>query len=1173
MEIFRLVFFSCLLLLAGGLQTALQREAVEGPYSGSFIPAGVGLKKPLTSENLPLQATQSWTIYCWVRSDEPAPARTLLAGFGEPAGAVGTGRYFALQGGRVSFWSGTDELLAETPLAPNRWQLLAATFDGSQLMLYSDGERVAARKTELLAAAPVIYLAPTVFPWADATHFAGKIANFTLSPRKFSSDEIKALMSQASKLDLTPFEVASKTWPVQTRGQDGLRAPQEPSTLPRSQAETQNLATPLTSHTPPTSRAVEDNISKRAAQNSGLAARGADEWAIEDGWRLIEAPRTNGNDGAVISRRGFDAGSWMKATVPGTVLTTLVEQGVYPDPDFGLNNLQIPESLNKQDYWYRTQFAPPSSLKGKRFTITLHGINYRAQVWFNGTRLGEVKGAFTRGEFDVSALLIPGQLNALAVLVSPPPHPGIPHEQSIKGGPGGNGGAMCLDGPTFICTEGWDWIPGVRDRDTGIWQDVTLKATGVVKIGDVHVITKLPLPDTTRATVSMSVPLRNDSVRAVAGELIAAFEGVEIRRRIVVAPGGTEVKLTPADFPQLNIKQPRLWWPNGYGNPDLYHLQVSFKTSTGISDTMTTRFGIREVSYELTLLDHSGQLRRVEFMPTAVSDAGQAVVNVSHEGIIQTVEGWVASFMPGGEASAAIATLEDRRVSPFLVIRVNGVRIACKGGNWGLDDSRKRVSREHLEPYFRLHRDAHLTMIRNWCGQNTEEVFYDLADEYGLLVWNDFWLSTQDFNLEPSDPALFLANAREVVTRFRNHPSIAIWCGRNEGVPPPLINVGLDELIRTLDGTRYYIPNSRSINLQDSGPWHYGEPETYFTRRGRGFSTEIGTPSPPSLDTMRAMLPPADQWPPSDTWSYHDWHTKGGAAVTSYVDAMTEEFGAPQSLEDFERKAQLMNYESHRAMFEGFNSHLWMPNTGRLMWMTHPAWPSMEWQMYSADYATHGAFYGIRKACEPLHVQLDLPGLAIAVINNTTHPMRNLRLRARVLSMDGEEIFNREEKVNALANTASETFRLETPKAADDSVVFIKLLLLDETGQTLSENFYWYAAQPLGYRKLNDMTAAVIECAAKLRTEKTASGASSVEIDLTNQGSSVALATEVTLRDANTKKRILPAYASDNFISLLPKETRRITVEIPASTSRGEMQVALTGWNVRSAIVPVQETK
>ena len=184
--------------------------------------------------------------------------------------------------------------------------------------------------------------------------------------------------------------------------------------------------------------------------------------------------------------------------MPGTVLTTLVDRGVYPDPDYGLNNLAIPETLNKQDYWYRTEFKTPSNLGGKRLTLTFHGINYKRAVWLNGQSLGTITGAFIRGNFDVTGILKAGQTNVLAVRVSPPPHPGIPQEQSIKGGPGENGGLMCLDGPTFVATEGWDWIPAIRDRDTGIWQPVTITATNSVKIGDPQVITTLPLPDTSQ---------------------------------------------------------------------------------------------------------------------------------------------------------------------------------------------------------------------------------------------------------------------------------------------------------------------------------------------------------------------------------------------------------------------------------------------------------------------------------------------------------------------------------------------------------------------------------------------------------------------------------------------------------------------------------------------------
>jgi beta-galactosidase/beta-glucuronidase len=134
-----------------------------------------------------------------------------------------------------------------------------------------------------------------------------------------------------------------------------------------------------------------------------------------------------------------------------------------------------------------------------------------------------------------------------------------------------------------------------------------------------------------------------------------------------------------------------------------------------------------------------------------------------------------------------------------------------------MDDAMKRHDRARLEPYFRLHKDAHLNIIRNWMGNNTEPEFYDLADEYGIMVLNDFWQSTQNAQVEPEDPALFLANAQDVVKRYRNHPSIVVWFGRNEGVPYPTLNEGLDDLLFKLDGTRWYTGSSNTVNLQGSG--------------------------------------------------------------------------------------------------------------------------------------------------------------------------------------------------------------------------------------------------------------------------------------------------------------------------------------------------------------------
>ncbi len=319
---------------------------------------------------------------------------------------------------------------------------------------------MAAGKLDLGSVGDVLEMAPSISPWPNGKHFAGKIAGLTLLRKALTADEIQAIAQKPANFSAVLFEEGSKPWPVQTRAQAGYRAPQDAATMPRTKA----------AFTAPTKINVEQI-------KAGIKASGKNEWTVTGGWKLRPAPEVK-EAGDALSQMGFSPRDWWTATVPGTVLTTMVDQGVYPDPDYGLNNLSIPESLNKQDYWYRTEFNAPTEWKGQRLTLTFEGINYAAAVWLNGKELGTIKGAFIRGNFDITDAVKIGQTNALAVWIAPPPHPGIPHEQSVKAGPGENGGIMCLDGPTFVDTEGWDWIPAVRDRDTGIWQEVKVRATG-----------------------------------------------------------------------------------------------------------------------------------------------------------------------------------------------------------------------------------------------------------------------------------------------------------------------------------------------------------------------------------------------------------------------------------------------------------------------------------------------------------------------------------------------------------------------------------------------------------------------------------------------------------------------------------------------------------------------
>ena len=1041
-------------------------HAYYGPYNGVFRAGGAGLSEPGEPDDVVFEAMSPWTLHCWFQglgtsSTNSATFSTLLAGVGDPLQEYS--RYFGIRDGKLIFWMGEgNTLTASTPLVTADWQFVAATFDGVELHLYRDGREVASGKLALGRVSPEIMMAPSPLPWKGASHFGGKIAALTLLRRTLNEGEIRQLAAQAPHASLVQFEEGSKSWPLQTKEQAGYRAPQDPGFLPRSVAAfSPAVARPL------------------PAARASLQLRAENQWVLAEGWRLTPAPKVSA-DGAAIAQAGFDAKDWWPATIPGTVLTTMVDRGVYPDPDYGLNNLAIPEQLNKQDYWYRIEFAAPKSTSGRHLTLTLNGINYAAMVWLNGQRLGDIKGAFIRGTFDVTQLLVSGRVNALAVRISPPPHPGIPHEQSIKAGPGENGGTMVLDGPTFMATEGWDWIPAIRDRNSGIWQDVVLSATDEVKIGDPRVITKLPLPDISRADVEIEVPLTNISSAPVKGTVTATFDQTKVTKTVTVPPGESTVKLAPAEFSQLTVQHPRLWWPNGYGKPELYRLKLEFSSAKGASDARELNFGIREITYEVSLYNSAGQLRRVEISPTAARMRDEQIVDVTHEGMRQIFRGWVASLTPGGDASPAVKDIygapeypaplrmrdekspgkkmDDGSGFTDLIIKVNGVRIACRGGNWGMDDSRKRVSREHLEPFFRLYRDANVNIIRNWVGQNTEEVFYDLADQYGQLVWNDFWATTQDYNLEPQDPDLFLKNARDTILRFRNHPSIAVWCGRNEGVPQPILNEGLAKLIYELDGTRYYSPSSNRVNLRNSGPYKFQDPATYY-QINHGFSVELGVPSMPTLESFRHWIPKEDQWPISDAWAYHDWHQAGNGDVAPFMRELETEFGAATDLEDFERKAQMLNYVEHRAIFEGFNAHLWAPNSGRLLWMTQPAWPSSSWQILSSDYDTQASFYGVKKACEPVHVQLDLSSYEVDVVNTTLHPMQDASLNTKVYSLENKLLFENSQKLQVGANALTPSFQLELAPFLSADMVFVKLSLTDASGKAISDKFFIGSAE------------------------------------------------------------------------------------------------------------------
>lgn len=1123
------VILACLSAAAGA--------QVLGPLDAELPAGGTAIRQAFGGDTAVPITTPRWTLSAWVEPRDLPRGTARIAGFGDDA----ANRFLALTDGKPALVTEAGSIAGSQRLTAGGWHHIAATADGRTVRLFVDGRPVATRTLASAAVAPVATLAPRA---GDAPVFAGRVAGFQLEATALTADDIRRRAQKAPDPALLAFTQGSPHWPVQVRQMYGQVAPQDASTRPRSKAP------------------IPAPVAKPLPVVRGPLRQPDGSWTI-DGWRLAEAPGVTAA-GAAISRAGFDAGSWYAATVPGTVLTTLVDRGVYPDPAYGLNNTVIPESLARQDYWYRTEFDVPAEAAGKRQTLVFEGVNYAAEVWVNGAPVGGMKGAFVRGRFPVT--LAAGR-NAVAVRVSPPPHPGLAHEESLTAGVGENGGMQMLDGPTFVATEGWDWIPSVRDRNTGLWQGVRLVATGAAELGDARVVTTLPRANRLVADVEIAVPVANTSAQPVTARVRAAFDDVAVEKQVRLAPGETAtVVMAPADFPALSVRNPKLWWPNGYGDPALHDLTLTASVDGRPSDTRRLRFGMRQVTYDISLMDRTGVLQRVAIDLSKARSLGQRIVDGSHDGIRQVANGWAASLVPGAEKSPAVTPAkDDPRLSPHLVIRVNGVKIAARGGNIGMDDFMKRIDRARLEPMFRLHRDAHLNIIRNWVGQDTSDTFFDLADEYGLMVLSDFWESTQDYNIEAQDPALFMTNATDVVKRYRNHPSIVVWFGRNEGVPQPLLNERLEDLIAKEDGTRLYMGSSNRVNLQNSGPYNWRPPVEYFTEHARGFSVESGTPSLPTLEAWQRAIPAADQWPISDAWAYHDWHQTGNGAVTSYMQALDARFGKGTSLPDFERKAQMMQYESYRAIFEGMNAGLWTVNSGRMLWMTQPAWPSSAWQIFSSDYDTHASFYGVKKASEPVHVQMNLPDGKVVLVNNRLAAIPGATVTAKVVDLAGKTLAERRTTITAKAEAANDAFALDLPGLTANGMVLVDLKATDANGAELSNNVYWQGKDDTAYRSLTTLASVALTAQA---TATPAGDETEVRVELANRTATPAIETKLTVVNADGSQ-VLPAYFSDNYVSLLPGATRTVTIRYPAAAAR-DAQIAIRGWNVAPASAVVR---
>ncbi|MGW3310205.1 discoidin domain-containing protein [Streptomyces sp. NPDC001073] len=500
-----------------------------------------------------------------------------------------------------------------------------------------------------------------------------------------------------------------------------------------------------------------------------------------------------------------------------------------------------------------------------------------------------------------------------------------------------------------------------------------------------------------------------------------------------------------------------------------------------------------------------------------------------------------------------------------LKISVNGVRVLARGGNWGWDELLRRMPPERMDAAVRMHRDMNFTMIRNWVGTSDREEFFAACDEHGILVWNDF---PNAWGMDPPDHDAFNSIARDTVLRYRIHPSVVIWCGANEGNPPAAIDQGMREAVQDQAPGILYQNNSAGGIITGGGPYGWVEPEKYFDpstygSKDFGFHTEIGMPVVSTAASMRNMTGDEPEWPIQGAWYYHDWSERGNQAPQTYKAAVEARLGAITGLDDFARKAQFVNYENTRAMFEAWNANLWDNASGLMLWMSHPAWHSTVWQTYDYDFDVNGTYYGARSACEPLHVQADPEGRVIAV-NHTRDDLKNAVVTAQLLDLTGRRLgANKTARLDVAPAATAKAF---TTAWTDDlpDLHLLRLTLTGGDGRVLSRNTYWRYRTPNAMQAL--AKAPKTKVSAKLGRVSRSGDRTELTATVRNQGPAVAAMVRLSLKNGATGHRVLPTLYSHNYLWLLPGESQTVTLSWPTrALTSGRPLLEVEAYNSRPA--------
>ncbi len=820
---------------------------------------------------------------------------------------------------------------------------------------------------------------------------------------------------------------------------------------------------------------------------SGQQASAA-EFTLTDGWALQSSSNVT-QGGAALSAPGFQPNGWYPITMPATIIAGLLQNNVFPDPFYAKNLSTIDPAQFTPTWWYRKEFTLPASENGKRVWLKFEGLNYRAAIWFNGTQLSnttQTVGPFRAFEYDVTSLVNYTGGNAIAVQITGPTN-------------------FQSDLTIFFI----DWNPSPPDKNMGIVNDVVVRTSGAAKIRNPLVSTKLDLPSLSVAHLTVVAEVTNGSNAAVSGTVDGNIGTVTFSQPVTLAARETKrVTFTPTAFPQLNFNNPTLWWPWEYGTPALHTLNLSVTLGGQVSDSLSTEFGIRQVT-------------------SALNSSGHRIFSI------------------------------------------NGKRILIRGAAWAPDMFQRR-SPERQEAEVRYIRDLNLNLVR-FEGKFEDENMFRLMDRYGLLVmvgWNCCDSFQRSGSWTAEQKAIAYDSLRNQMYRLRIHPSMMVWVNGSDEVSAPEVEQQYVNIEADLQWPAPTIaaaaarstPQEGATGVKMNGPYEY-EPPSYWesdpTRGGGawGFSTEISPGADvPVIESLRKFIPEANLWPINTFWTYH-CNTGAFTNLNVFTNAMNQRYGAANSAAEYAAKAQLSTYESHRAMFEAYGRKKYTA-TGVIQWMLNNAWPGMFWHVYDYYLQPGGTYFGVKNALEPLHVQYSYTARTVTVVNSTLQSFGNLTARAQVFNLDGSLKHNQSATLSAGPDSTMDAFTLPAISGLSPTY-FLRLTLTNSSGVLVSQNTYWlstkadvvdwasygdpwYYTRQSAYADFKAIPTMPASTVAYNHTTATVGDDREHTVTLTNTGSTLAFFLRLKINRMSDGEEILPVIWQDNYVTLVPGESRTL---------------------------------